>query len=164
MWKAHQRALEIEDFLAWYCAGDLDPLCQRSQQSQQLVVREKSNLRSPFDQNRQISRELDDVAQSLFAKKQNAPSSQLLALPDRNIQIREPAWKIVRFKAPLVVRPPFAVAPYKQLGEGSAQKCVGIVWLESDRLVEARQGLIDPLQFLERIAPVVESPRIIRLD
>src|SRR6516164_3626610 len=88
---------------------------------------------------------------------------ELLTLPSRNFDLGAPAQKVLRLPAPFVIAPALLIATSQQPAERSIQISIGEVRLERNRLVIARQRLVEALKFVKGEASVVEGVSVVWL-
>src|SRR5439155_16375149 len=81
--QAHQRALVIVVLAVGLAIGDLDLRAERAHEAMQLGAHEECDARTARRQQRQIARELDDVAETLLIKNDDALAVRIFAPPRR---------------------------------------------------------------------------------
>src|SRR6185369_16987881 len=87
MGQAQQRTLEVEAGAFLYLADDFCIFCQWLKQANQARPGEKGDLCTAFRQQPDVARELDGVAEALFAENQNVAARQIFPLPQWRVDI-----------------------------------------------------------------------------
>ena len=162
--QTHQRALEIVVFAVGLAIGDLDLRTERAHEAMQLGAHEECDARATRRQQRQIARELDDVAQALLIENDDALAAQVFAPPRRKAHRQPAARRVFALPAVFVVRPAGGKIAQRQLHQRSIVTRVGKIGLCRQRAVKTRHRLGRPLELLQRDPAVVQRDGKIRAE
>lgn len=133
---------------------------QLRQQGDQRLLHMHQDLPRPRSHLRQVTHEMDGIAQSLFRMQQDAAAFEPLGagpLRCRGECLRKRAGEVLRLPPGLVRLPPRSEIAAQQVRHAQAPLQVGVVGVEQRRLPGAQQGLVDAQQVRQRAAPVVQG-------